>query len=617
MRDRYQDLIDRIVTATLKGQIRSKAQIYDFLQEGVDPGTGELFERCLLEQMSAVQSRLATETDEMKQAKAQRQQRALNNIQKEWERWQQDNQSSAALSGLEQTLKTAVPETRLSYLLQALDPNASQALTRDQIHQLAKDLEQITAQAPEDCDQPSMLAEMAKGLRQGLATWQQLEGNVVGWIYDQSQRSLGFGGLPELKGPWASWAKAVNRDHLQQLFSDLARHQGVTSEGVPSPWSLPLWIETAIALQRLNLSLVGWFDQQPYDPKAGKRLSIATFLTFTAVWSQLSHRFSQLGQSTLAEGCFQVALQVLTRFAQQDYFPLYGGLFAALSDESLRTTLDYLDQPLRQAANTQTKARILTLLGYSQRALGRYDEALQFHEIALEIAREAGDRPCEIASLNHLSRTQVVRQVYTEAIGTSQRALILARQTGDRLGEANALANLGYSEVFQAQQADQLDPDQYERILESLQRGVQLSERVGDRPSQALCAHSLGVAQVVLGQFQDAIASLELGLLIAQTIGDRFLQGNNYTYLAEAHRGMDNPAAAILTGCLGMYLLHQIDSEQWRQPAGIVSILQGQMGEAAFRQALEQQRGQMLPLIGVDGYDYLPTLLEDYRRSLS
>ncbi len=590
------------------------------LQADISIGTGEIFERCLQTRADDIQTQLTQETDELKQAKATRKQRALKTIQGEWQRWQKENQANSALSTVVQGLSAAEPDARLSQLLQALDPNQPNALTSEQTQQLIQMLQQAQSSATGSSPAPDSAAfglkELATGLRQGLSTWRQLEANVVSWIYDQSQAALGFGNLPEQRGPWASWAKAVSSTGLKSLFQDLARHQAVTAEGVPAPSHTSDWVEMALILQRLQLSLVNWFDKQPYDPRAGKRLSIASFLTFTVVWSQLSQRFSQLNQRIFAEGCFQMALQVLVQFAQQDYFPLYGGLFAALSGESLRTVLDYLDQPLRQAPNTESKARILTLLGYSQRALGQYPQALQLHQQALQIAREAGDRRCEIASLNHLSRTWVVQKDYAAAINHSQRALILARQTGDRLGEANALANYGYSEVFQAQQQNQLDPDQYERILDYLQQGLQAAEKVGDLPSQALCANSLGVAQVVLGQHQAAIKSLEQGLKIAQAIGDRALLGLNYAYLSEAHRGLENREMAIVNGCLGMYLLNQINSQQWRQPAGLLSILYGQLGSETFQSILAQYRARFLAVIGVDGYDYLPTLLDEYRQSL-
>jgi len=611
MNDRYLDLINRIIAATLKGEIRSKDQVYEMLQAEVDTGTGELFERCLQEQVEEVQVQLKS-ADELIQAKATRKQRALKTIQGEWDRWQKNNQTSSVLTKVVQAIATQSPEERLSQLLDAIDPNQAEVLTREQIGQLAELLQQAANKPDAAKDFTKDIADFAAGLDQGLKTWQELEVNVVSWIFDQNQGSLGFGGS-EQRGPWSSWARSVRSPGLKTLFNDLAQQQAVTGAGVPATVGVSEWVEWAIALQRLQLGLVSWFDKQPYDATAGKRLSIATFLTFTAVWSQLSQRFSELSQPILAQGCFQMALQSLYYFAQQPYYPLYGGLFAALSGESLQTTLNYLDQPLRQVPNTASKARILTLLGYSQRALGQIEQALKLHQQALEIARESGDRRCEIANLNHLSRAWVMQSEYSSAIDTSQRALILARQTGDRLGEANALTNLGSTTVAQGQSETALDTDQYEQVLEYLQRGLRLSEQEGDVPSQALCTNSLGIAQVMLEQYPEAIASLEKGMRIAQAIGDLSLQGLNCTYLAEAHRGLGNSELAIYTGCLGMYLLNQIGSRQWRQPAGILSILNGQMGAEAFQAILTKYRPQFLQIIGVDGFDYLPKLLADYR----
>ncbi|HAG79999.1 MAG TPA: hypothetical protein DCL61_02255, partial [Cyanobacteria bacterium UBA12227] len=70
---------------------------------------------------------------------------------------------------------------------------------------------------------------------------------------------------------------------------------------------------------------------------------------------------------------------------------------------------------------------------------------------------------------------------------------------------------------------------------------------------------------------------------------------------------------AILTGSLGAYLLEQIGAEDWRQSAGLLMIMQGQMGVEVFRGMLAGLRGKIIPLIGVDGYDYIPQLLVKYR----
>lgn len=605
----YFEVIERLVKMTLKGEIRSKEQVLQLLQSEIEPGEGDLFGQALEAEVERVEAALATDEDELKQAKATRRQRALRTISLAYDRWHQENQSTATLSNAIAALIRTTEGERLEALIQALDPNQAEHLTREQIKTLAQQLRQLEREAT---TQPSLQA-LSAGLLQGLSTWNQLEGHVISWIYEQGQ-GIGFGAA-ETKGPWSHWAKQIENTSIQRIFNDLAEHQAVTQQGIPIPLGVSTWVELAIALQRLQLSLVIWFDQQPYDTRAGKRLSISTFLTFAVVWSQLSGRLAELRQPLLADSCFQMALQVLRQFAQQDYFPLYGGLFTALSGEPLRTLLEYLDQPLKEVPNTDTKARILTLLGYSQRALGRYQQARQFHERALEGAREVHDQRCEIANLNHLSRTCVMEKDYEAAITHSQRALILSRQAGDRIGEANALANFGYSEISRAQEEMQ-SPEQIEAVLSYLHQGLMLTEQVQDRPSEALCANSLGVAQVMLRQYESAIAALEKGLHIAQAIGDAFLQGVNYRYLAIAYQNLGNSEMAVFCGALGMYLLWQIDSEQWRQAAATLSILQGQLGELAFGSALEAYRPAFLRQIGVDGYDYLLKLLADYRDSL-
>ncbi|MGB5974265.1 MAG: tetratricopeptide repeat protein [Nodosilinea sp.] len=612
----YQALIDDIVAATLKGKIQSKQQVYRRLQAGVEPGGGELFERTLASTLAALEPDLSPDGDEFKQAKAMRKQRALRTIQGEWQRWQADNQATAVITSVEAEILSAPSAERLFQLVAALDPNRDHPLSREQLVQLAQALHRAPAPtdtAPATEAEPA-LGTLAEGLKQGLAAWQQLEGDVVGWIYAQGQQ-IGFSQPGDRPSPWRHWGQVVSHPALKRLFEDLALHQTVTAASVTVPLPVVDWVAWGVVLQRLQLALVNWFDRQPYDPQAGKRLSIATFLTFAVVWGQISSRLGEQGQRTLAKGSFQLTLQGLRQFANQSYFPLYGGLFTALSGEPLRALLDYLDQPLQEAPNTAAKARILTLLGYSQRALGNYRQAQRFHQQALEVAREAKDVSCEIASLNHLSRTCVAQQNFEAAQGHSQRALILARQSGDRIGQANALANLGYSQVAQGQ-SQLLELEQYETVLGYLEQGLALSEQVGDRPSQALCANSLGIAQLKLGQYKAAIASLQQGLQVAQAIGDRFLMASNFATLAAAHQDDGNLQQAVLTGCLGMYLLHQIDSPEWRQPAALLSILYGQLGPETFQTIITDHRRQFLAVIGVDGYDFLQPLLTRYRESL-
>jgi tetratricopeptide (TPR) repeat protein len=628
LRDRYFELIDEIVQATLQGKIRSKEQVYQKLSQEVSTGTGEIFERCLEERLNTTQQQVDNPISEIKQAKAMRSLRALKTISTEWERVQAQNRVSAVITTTIEEITTAAPTERFATLLRAIDPNREQVLNLQQLGQLAKTLQQ-QASANSDPDSASEIQQLSTGITAGLASWRRLEDYLVSWIYDQSQGALGFEGLPEQRGPWAVWAKQVNSSLPQSLFQSIAREQPL-NEWANSLRSLEVsdWVELAIVLQNLQRGLVAWFDKRVYDSKVSAKLSISTFLVFAVIWSQIASVLNQalrsLQSNTIVNGCFQVSLQILRAFAQREYFPLYGGVFASLNGNYLRNALTYLDEPLRRVEGTQEKARILTLLGYSLRAQGQYNRANSFHQQALEIARNAGDRRCEIANLNHLSRLYVAQKNYAEAIDYSQRALILSRQTGDRLGEANALANLGYSEVFQAKEQAQVEPEVYENAIHYLEQGLQLSERASDSPwdsiaarqSQAMCFSSLGIAHVVIEQPEKAIAFLEQGWQAAQFSGDLYLQGVNLAYLAQAFYSLQNYENAIYTGSLGAYLLEQINSNDWRQAAGLLTILQGQMGVEAFKTLLGQQRSKIIPIIGVDGYDYIPQLLEKYRDSM-
>ncbi|MFK0733065.1 MAG: tetratricopeptide repeat protein [Gloeotrichia echinulata GP01] len=609
LRDRYLAIIDEIVETTLKGKISSVEQVYQILLKELTPGTGEVFELALSDRLNTTQQQVDSQQDELKKAKANRILRAIKTIQSQWQRWQENNKATEAIVYAVKEITTAVGDERLATFLRFTDPNQKYPLTVQQLQQLSKSLQQF---AQPDSD----LQQISTGITNGLASWQRLKDHLVSWMYEQN-RELGFGGVPGERGPWATWAKQVNGELPQGLFRALAMEQSAIQFAEQQrSFTLSEWVELAFILQYLQRGLVNWFDQQTYNIQAGSKLSISTFLTFAVIWSQLASGF-QNGVQNIGEiysnGASQIMLQILRNFAQRDYFPLYGGIFASFSGSYLRNALDYLDEPLRRVEGTQEKARILTLLGYSQRALGQYGRSINFHQQALEIARFAGDRPCEIANLNHLSRTYVQEQNYAEAINHSQRALILSRQAGDRTGEANALVNLGYSEVMQAQQLTDVEPETYEMAINYLQQGLNLSEKLGDVQSKALCLSSIGIAYQIIKQPENAIKNLEAGFQAAQLSGDLYLQGLNLANLAEVNYSLANFTRAIYAGSLGMYLLHQIASEEWRKPAKLLKLLQNQIGDEAFSNALQQNRPKFIAIIGVDGYDYLPKLLEEYR----
>ena len=617
--EEYDDLVHQLVAMTLKGKFASKGQIARYLSETIQPGSGEVFERALMGRSQELDQQVAEEADELKQAKAIRGQRAIKMVVGAWEQVQQDFMAANEISSTVQSLTQAEPNEVLGVFLGLIDPNRKTSLNRDQLTQLAKDLKEQSPSHPEA--EQYDLRRLGDGLSQALKAWSTLEPDLLGWVYEAAQGSIGFGGVPGSSGPWAYWEKRVEASFLKDGLKTLGLQNSI-GDWVEHHQRVELedWLVMALVLQWMQRGLIAWFDKQAYDPKAGPKLSISVYLSFTVLWYELANGYQRasLLNSTSREryeqASLQVSLQLLRTFARQSYFPLYGGIFASFSGGYLKMTLDYLDIPLRWVEGVQEKARILTLLGTSQQQLGQVEKAIDFFSEALDLAREAMDRECEIANLNHLSRCAISQTEYDTAINQAQRSLLLSRQYGDIRGQANALVNLGYGQVLQCQTVERPNLDDYELAMNYLQQGLTLAEKEGDRQSEALACVSLGIALNVQQEYSKAIASFEQGLKALDAIGDLALRGRIYGQLSEAHYGLEHLELSTFYGCLGMYLLHQIESPLWRQVAGLVSILQGKHGEQ-YSSALDKYRSQIQAVIGVDGYDAIADLMFKYRQS--
>ena len=600
LRDRYLATIDALVEMTLAGRVRSKEQIYRRLERDLEAGTGEIFEACLSDRLTQFEAESGT--------KAARKVRATTTIASEFDRWQQDNRDSGDIQRTITALRQAEPGDRLVTIMQAIDPNREHAWNVPQIQQFAQ---QLTDGLSTSVDNPQQLIQLGAGLIDGLKSYRELESVIVSWIYDRATKNIGFDEAQPRVSPWAIWAKQSSSPIITELFQTIDRGEAVL-DYIAQCRDLDerTWLELAIVLQGLQRGLIAWFDKQPYSLDMGKQVASSAFLIFGALWGQIAEGFARSSRTDLGDASFAISLQILRSFAGRDTFPLYGGVFASFGGDYLRDTLDYLEQPLKRVPGTQEKARILTLLGYSQTAISDYDRATAFHTEALETARTAADRPCEVANLNHLSRLSATQRHYQDAIDHGQRALITARQTGDRLGEANALVNLGYSQVLRQQQTERPDTDVYEQAIAYLHDGLDRAEKLDDRQSLALGCYSLGVAFVTVAQPRRAITALTRGLTFAHESGDLYLQGKHLLFLAEAHYALDDFSTAIATASVAAFSLERIDAREWRQASSLLSALRGRLGLAEFTAMLQNSRGQIVPAIGVEGYESIMELID-------
>jgi tetratricopeptide (TPR) repeat protein len=173
--------------------------------------------------------------------------------------------------------------------------------------------------------------------------------------------------------------------------------------------------------------------------------------------------------------------------------------------------------------------------------------------------------------------------------------------------------NLGYAQVLQARANDVADAEVYDGAIAYLNQGLELAVKQGDFQSQALAYNSLGIGYVMCDRAQDGLDILTKGSEAIRGSGNAYLQGLYSLYSAEAHHALKQSEEAVFYSVLAMSMLERIGSEDWRQAAGLASILQGQLGEAVFQETLEKYRRQLAPVISMDGYEALLGLIERYR----
>lgn len=101
--------------------------------------------------------------------------------------------------------------------------------------------------------------------------------------------------------------------------------------------------------------------------------------------------------------------------------------------------------------------QILLSRGTDAIDIGQYDEALNYYNQALVIAREVGDRVGEGTSLACIGFVYEAKGQHDQALEYFNQALVITREIGDRAGEGNNLAYIG--KVYQAK-------GQYDQALE-------------------------------------------------------------------------------------------------------------------------------------------------------
>jgi tetratricopeptide (TPR) repeat protein/transcriptional regulator with XRE-family HTH domain len=209
-------------------------------------------------------------------------------------------------------------------------------------------------------------------------------------------------------------------------------------------------------------------------------------------------------------------------------------------------------------------------------ARGHWDQAAAFYRIALDAARQAGDRLGEAGALSDLGGWQADTGDYPAATASLTRALALYEDADDLSGQSFALHLLGGVLVLTGD---------YRAAATTQQRSVALAREAGDRPTEAAALTGLGLLQQLTGDYAPATASHRQALALCRDLGDVFGQAYALNCLGVTQQETGDYPAATATQQQALALFRQLSDVFGQAYAfndlGIVQQETGEYPEAA------------------------------------
>ncbi len=216
-----------------------------------------------------------------------------------------------------------------------------------------------------------------------------------------------------------------------------------------------------------------------------------------------------------------------------DEFLLLRGYYSTIVE--LNQQLVQVWQP-RDDEEKKNLGWALTSLGNAYQSLGQFHNAIQSHQLSLNIDQELGNRSGEGASLGNLGNAYQALGQYQTAIDYLQQALDITREIGDRQGEGKALGNLGIA---------YRNLGQYQTAIDYHQQALEIDRAIGDRQGEGGCLDNLGIAYQALGQYQTAMDYHQQSLNIDRELGNRSGEGASLGNLGLAYYFLGQYQTAI------------------------------------------------------------------------
>ena len=201
-------------------------------------------------------------------------------------------------------------------------------------------------------------------------------------------------------------------------------------------------------------------------------------------------------------------------------------LFLAQQVDRAMTLNVEAEQIAVEAGDINARIRSVTTAGILYTALGNDAEELKASKLAVDLARQAGNRAMEALTTANLADFYVKRGDYRTALALSEQALALAREVGQPSSESVALMNAGLAHIGLGR---------HEKGTAMIRQAVVIEERTAGLPGLADIYRELGAALEKHGHLKEAWAAWAEHRRLA----DRVFQREHQQAVLELQEGLD------------------------------------------------------------------------------
>nr|WP_321234575.1 tetratricopeptide repeat protein [uncultured Psychroserpens sp.] len=193
-----------------------------------------------------------------------------------------------------------------------------------------------------------------------------------------------------------------------------------------------------------------------------------------------------------------------------------------------------------QSDNIELKVVSLNNIGVAYRRMDLVKPALDYHTKALDISRSI-DNPSETISYNiavsqnSIGNIYLILEQYDLATKQFQKSLVIEKKSGNRLGMAINYQNIGYA--YEA-------TGDLESALRNYKLSLDYNNQINSNLGRVICYNSIGQVYIKQKKYPDARVIIEKALEKALQIGDQFYIASSYINLGWAQEKMEELEAS-------------------------------------------------------------------------